>query len=350
MLPEYLPTSRSTFAIEAPMILLGTDYDKEAFEPVQNHFIFFHEYLHYEQTTSWPILLVLHLARIIATHQQATGRQPSSNFHRIISRIRNLFPPTAWDDQKVAAAQGSTARPGVLALMEGNALLDAYRKPERYFAKSYAIQRITQAFGSRDFSRNRLHLIGMESCLACVGLGNHKFSGFNDAEESRAQLAAAIPELVAMVALQNTFLATGIVPGRFTTTMLFASIESHGAIAFVNAYLDEYEALCQISFGEHRFDTIMESLLVQERRTLGIVGAYTLLRYFHSLLFRLMGQEPRTYVDMIALGACLNLLRINEAYNYPTLSKFYERGLDPLWVPVPTLILTSGSLAASSKM
>jgi hypothetical protein len=140
MSPADLPTSRSSFAIEAPLILLGTDYDSDAFEPVQNHYIFFHDYLHYEQTTSWPILLMLHLARIIATYVRFTGREPAGLIH-IINRIRSLFAPTAWDDQKVAAAQGSAARPGILALMEGNALLDAYRKPERYFAKSYAIQR-----------------------------------------------------------------------------------------------------------------------------------------------------------------------------------------------------------------
>ena len=97
-------------------------------------------------------------------------------------------------DIEDAAEQNREFRIGLSALLEGQAFLDCFLKPLENEIAQVGIDVVESMFRSRNLKINRPHIIGTESCLAAVGLGNQKFR--EPSLRENLAIAANLPGLV----------------------------------------------------------------------------------------------------------------------------------------------------------
>jgi hypothetical protein len=123
------------------------------------------------------------------------------------------YQSEGWNEKAVAAAQPSSFRVGRSALLEGGALLDCFQKPGINQVATIGLSVVEDLFRHRNLSLNYEHTIGVESCLAAVGLGNQEFRDHRLRESLR--LARNLPNLVLSLTLASALRELGFSARRW---------------------------------------------------------------------------------------------------------------------------------------
>ena len=169
----------SHFLPVTPIVTIGEHLPIQGMIPDFTTYIIHHEYLHYEQFTSCLLIQLTYVEQCLKLSGTLAGLHqfpaPLSTVAAMIDSQPLRFDSTAWDDRRVAADQSSAFRIGLSALLEGEAILDCFLKPPTSVIATVGVEVMEALFKHRNLQVNRHHIIGVESCLAAVGLGNQDF-------------------------------------------------------------------------------------------------------------------------------------------------------------------------------
>ncbi len=133
-------------------------------------------------------------------------------------------------------------------MMEGSVLLNVYRKPDEYLARPRLLSVLHELFSSRDMTHNRLHVIGTESALAAVGLGNQEFEGLLGERLKLMQLAALVPEILPCAALGSTLLERGVSPDPASWQAVTDAI-ADAPLDLMEHFLARFDTLAGLTYG-----------------------------------------------------------------------------------------------------
>ncbi len=76
----------NAFVVTSPLVLLSYDYNPDVYDRSHNYTVALHEYMHFEQATTWAPLGLLRSCQIILVHQKL-AEVPRTEF---LSRIERL--------------------------------------------------------------------------------------------------------------------------------------------------------------------------------------------------------------------------------------------------------------------
>jgi hypothetical protein len=343
---------RSHFLPATPVIVIGQDVYLSKRMSDDATFVIHHEYYHYESCSLWPPLL---LGRI---YDSFSLMQDLLKLHGITVRaprefddLRKLqgaipFASTGWDDSKVAARQGSGFKIGLAGLLEGQAIMDCFLKAPDCSLSSIGLSIVEDLFKYRNLESNREHIIGTETCLATIGLGNQEFR--KDSLRPLLQLAAMVPDWVIWGAMSEALLNLGMSINEWDYLSVRNFILEH-----LSEVVSAYETiLCRnlISvFTDRKFLDLFEKQLQPDTKTrdrdLEIVGTHALASLLFAALQQAIPAHTPAYLRFIANAGSLSALKLYEATDEPTLKDYNAPYLRPERIPVPALLFREGGIS-----
>jgi len=338
---------RSHFLPITPIVTIGQQLPIKGNVRPYEAYVMHHEYIHYEQHLTWPITLLkyvyqsIKLTEIFAKLHKVCIRK--HEFIDALFRVSNLvsYESRNWDDSKVAAKQSNNYEIGLVALLEGGAILDCLLKPPKSDIAQVGIAIIESLFKTRDLTLNRPHIIGTESCLAAVGLGNQEFR--DTSKQHLFNLAASLPNLVMLRTMGKVIHSQGLPKTQWNYSHVY-HIVTKNISNLLTDYCLHLKSGLRMLFSEKCPDIWMKNYAYY--RDEYIVGMYTMLNFFHNSMRRVLPNDAPAYPLLAPLWIILNLLNIYEAMNSITLTKYGAPYTRPEFIPVPALFFDRRTLSS----
>ncbi len=336
---------RSHFLPITPMITLGEHFPSKGLPETQVAYVMHHEYLHYEQFTTWPITLLqyveqsLKLSSLFARYHRVTTSLAGPQGFGLGSIIP--FESTGWDDRHVAANQPSSFSIGLGALLEADAILDCFRKTEENLIARVGVQVVELLFRQRNLSSNRTHIIGTESCLAAVGLGNQEFR--DPRLREMLALASSLPRLVFLFSLGRALISVGVEEHNWNHDQILSKITSH-PVEFFSNYRNYVREGIHVAFAERGLaDWLLDRVRL---RDVSIVGTHAAVTVLFSYMQKLVPDDAPAFPLLASQWTVLHLLKLFEAVNPRTLTRYGAKVMHPVFTPVPAIFFRRQELGA----
>jgi len=333
---------RSHFLPKSPIITIGEKVPETDEETISFHYTIHHEYMHYEEFISWPLTNIGYAMRAmriqdefarffgVAIQGGGTGR---------LKRTPHLAIPWAserWDDNLVAAKQSSSFQIGLSALLEAAALLDCFvkRPGGNETHVEFSVAALEHLFRERDLVNNREHIIGVESCLAAIGLGNQHFRIAEDKRETHL-LAGSLPVILMTRTLAHTIVELGG-STQWEYPQVGEFIQEHFP-EILGGYFQNLKKNCQAIFSE-RDVSKCSGLFSGELRDLSIVANHILFGAFYGMLQTRLPGDAQAFPFLALQWSLLSILKTYEAMNMLTLKRRGVPYLRPSFSSVPTFV------------
>lgn len=336
---------RSHFLPVTPMITIGENIIGEGTQDSEVSFVLHHEYLHYEQFITWPLTLFEYMDNAVRVRKKFAQLHAVSELagdEMFPSRNTVLpYDSFGWDDRLVAAMQSKSFRIGRSALLEGGALLDCFCKPPTDKIARFGVSVLESLFRNRDMSRNRPHVIGVESCLAAAGLGNQDFRDHQRRE--LFALAASLPNLVVTRTLASSLRSLGFPTNQWDYPAVFNFVLHNFGQIRTTYEKHLTEALNLVFTIRDGIDWLLDVL---DLRDLTIAITHALIDVSYQVMNVQVPKSAPAFPILAPQWSLLSLLKCYEAMNEQTLHSYGVPILRPEWVPVPALIFTRRKLTS----
>jgi hypothetical protein len=333
---------RSHFLPKSPIITIGEDIPKTERDAISFLYTIHHEYMHYEEFISWPLTNIgyaLSAMRIQDEFARYFGVAIEGGGEVGLTRTPQLVIPWVsehWDNSLVAAMQSRRFQIGLSALLEASALLDCFvKRPggnEALVGFSFAI--LEYLFRERDLVNNREHIIGVEGCLAAIGLGNQHFKIAEDKRHNHS-LAAMLPSILMIRTLGQTIVEFGG-SSQWQYTQVANFVQGRFP-EILGGYFQNVRKYCRAIFSE-RDVSIYSDLLSPDLRDLSIVANHILFSAFYQMLRTRLPRNAQAFPFFAIQLPLLSILKTYEAMNILTLKRRNIPYLRPSFSLVPTFV------------
>lgn len=336
---------RSHFLPTTPIITIGEQVPKENLSHSYFSYVVHHEYLHYEQFMAWPITLLSYAyqsMKLSSLFAKLHGfNLDYSGIASILKQAISCLPYGShnWDDKKVAAEQNREFGIGLSALLEGGAILDCFLKPLENEIAQVGIDVVESLFRSRNLQLNRPHIIGTESCLAAIGLGNQEFR--DPSLREHLALAANLPGLVVTRSMGRAIRESGLPEGVCGYEKVRDIIISKLPNVLVR-YSERLDDGLRMIFTENKTSKwLTENIYFRDE---SIVGTHVIMNILHQAMRLVIPNDAPAFPIMASQSAVFNIIKLYEAMNRQTLTKCGIPFIRPEFQPVPAIFFHSHAL------
>jgi hypothetical protein len=343
---------RSHFIPRSPIIALGRNYIPEKGKEIKDLYILHHEYIHYEDYLSWPCTSIGYFKQtqqsinIIADYYKhgLAKYKISTDQDSVISLSSKIL---------INGSKISIDKPiGADILLEASSLLDFLLKPESEL-KEFSRHLAEKILNDVPLPENLPHFTGVKLIYTAV----EKLR--NIAPPSLAQknspyntffndLPAALPRVMSVFTFGYAIIRSGYSGSNYNWDSV-----NNFVLSNYFKVRDTYTKILHETYSsvliDNNYDLLID-ILQPGIRDLSIVGFHSFINLSYLILYnntqslfigdgRLLG---------MLLAPILNIVKLYEAMNSKTLSKYGLKKIFPEWVPVPVILYRNGGLSCVS--
>lgn len=330
---------RSHFLHSAPAITLGSNYNHYS-DSVDNLYSLHHEYLHYEDFTSLPFLCTKYfwnqLSNVLTIETFKGKTPPEIRFPKWNEALPFKTNIEVLGHRKL----GIPHQLGYDVLLEASAILNFLVKPERDLEK-YSMRVLKFLMEDASLNDNLVHIGGVQLIENAVRTFRSKFQ-----PNKIPILDRVLPALIPKVIGEWTFGYSMILEGFDKIPFTWDDVHEFMASKYIDVWYTYTDKVTQIYQSALINSDFEEFIHISHLRDISIVGFYSFLNILYKLVLE---QIKQVYADnqrlfQMFVSPLLNLLRLNEALNPQTLTKYGVKKLWSRWIPIPLFIFTSKNL------
>lgn len=335
---------RSHFLFLSPLIALGSNYKNESIDSREDLWVLLHEYLHFEDYTSWPCTSMNYLQnasnvlKLVEGYRKYGINELSENCKSL--SCSPIIPHSSGikvlDGNRCSITEGKI---GGDILLESSAILNYLVKPDN----SLTDYSSSLATWCRDniSEANKVHAVGVNITLNAVEKLKHiTFGGEKPSSEDEffTILPARLHQLIATYGFGYSLLLCGFNAKEYKWDLVyFFVLQNHQQIK------DTYTSIVNKIFSDvltkHEFSQFLD-ILNLGLRDLSIISYHCYFLISQNNIYKKSTEyfPNSTQIQQILCQPTLNILKLLEALNHTTLRKYNAQNLKPYWPSVPVIM------------